>query len=147
MNIMSAGIHLSKGPLGVDRWSSFFMLTLYIPTQTREEDWPYAVTRMTAHFMCGLMSDLVICKCRQKMYGHTWHWMSLLRPGVIRQHKPNQTLSKRLYSKVAEMCFVNPVASLCDFTVHKIVLAYLLGTLCFQKHIHRGGRSARGYRV
>ena len=24
-------------------------------------------------------------------YGHTWHWMSLLRPGVIKQHKPNQT--------------------------------------------------------
>ena len=24
-------------------------------------------------------------------YGHTWHWMFLLRPGVIKQHKPNQT--------------------------------------------------------
>ena len=24
--------------------------------------WPYAVTRRTTHFMCGLMSDLVICK-------------------------------------------------------------------------------------
>ena len=26
-----------------------------------------------------------------KKYGHTWHRMSLLRPGVIKQHKPNQT--------------------------------------------------------
>ena len=48
----------------------------------------YANTRLTAHFMCGLMSDLVICKFRKK-YSHTWHWMSLLRPGVIKQHKPN----------------------------------------------------------
>ena len=26
-----------------------------------------------------------------KKYGHTWHRMSLLRPGVIKQHKTNQT--------------------------------------------------------
>ena len=26
-----------------------------------------------------------------KKYGHTWHRMSLLRPDVIKQHKPNQT--------------------------------------------------------
>ena len=31
---------------------------------------------LTAHFMCGLMSDLVICKLSK--YGHTWHRMSLL---------------------------------------------------------------------
>ena len=36
------------------------------------------------------MSDLMICTFRKK-YGHTWHRMSLLRPGVIK-HKPNQTL-------------------------------------------------------
>ena len=49
------------------------------------------ITRPTAHFMCGPMSDLLICKF---MYGHTWHRISLLRPGVIKQHKtnPNQTL-------------------------------------------------------
>ena len=45
--------------------------------------------RLTAHFMCGLMSDLVICKFWK--YGHTWHRMSLLRPGVIKQHKANST--------------------------------------------------------
>ena len=34
----------------------------------------------------GLMSDLVILQV-QKMYGYTWHRMSLLRPDVIKQHK------------------------------------------------------------
>ena len=52
--------------------------------------WPCAITRLTAHFMCGLMSDLVICKFRK--YGHTWHRMSLLRPGVIKQHKTKPLL-------------------------------------------------------
>ena len=48
-----------------------------------------AIPRLTAHFMCGLMSDLVVCK-PWKEYGHTCHWMSLLRPCVIKQHKPNR---------------------------------------------------------
>ena len=30
-------------------------------------------------------------------YGHTWHWMSLLRPGVIKQHKPNPLLCMGLF--------------------------------------------------
>ena len=34
--------------------------------------------------MCGLMFKLVICKFRKSM--------ALLRPGVIKQHKPNKTL-------------------------------------------------------
>ena len=29
--------------------------------------WPYAIARMIAHFMCALMSDLVVCKFRQSM--------------------------------------------------------------------------------
>ena len=38
--------------------------------------------------MCGLMSDLVICKHRKEyMYGYTRHWMFFLRLGVIKQHK------------------------------------------------------------
>ena len=31
---------------------------------------PYAITRLTAHFMCGLMSDLVICNFRKSMIIH-----------------------------------------------------------------------------
>ena len=49
--------------------------------------WSYGIIRLTAYFMCGLMSDLVLCKFR-KRYGHTWHRMSLLGPDVIKQHKP-----------------------------------------------------------
>ena len=44
------------------------------------------VTRLTAQCTCGLMSDLEIDKPR-KEYGQTWHWMSLLRPGGIKQHR------------------------------------------------------------
>ena len=33
-----------------------------------------------------MMSDLMACKLR-KDYGHTWHWMSLLKPGIIKQYK------------------------------------------------------------
>ena len=47
---------------------------------------PSAITSLTAHFTCGVMSDLMICK-HTKDYGHTSHQMSLLRPGVIKQHK------------------------------------------------------------
>ena len=80
--------------------------------------WPSVNTTLTAHFLCGLKSDLVICKlweedgwmdercfrpllCTVKAElgrgqpglmiweedCHTWHQMSLLRPGVIKQHK------------------------------------------------------------
>ena len=38
------------------------------------------------HFTFGLMSALVNCKLR-KEYGHTWRWISLLKPGVTYQHK------------------------------------------------------------
>ena len=72
----------------------------YIPTQSPEEDkrWPYAITRLTAHFMCGRMSDLVVCSlgtpafssisqsmCQKGwLYSRCpWYWMSLLGPGVV----------------------------------------------------------------
>ena len=59
------------------------MLTHTCPHKPRGNiEWPYAITRLTAHSICGRMSDLVMWK-----YGHTWHQMSFLRPGVIKQHK------------------------------------------------------------
>ena len=60
-------------------------LTGLIPTQTPEEDnsehtqlyvWP--------NVWSGDFAS-------SEKYGQTWHWMSLLRPGVIKQHAPNQT--------------------------------------------------------
>ena len=53
--------------------------------------WESAITRLTVHYICGLVSDLVICKHREEC-GHTWHGMSFLRPGVIKQHKPNTNI-------------------------------------------------------
>ena len=63
----------------------------FIPTQIGGRlKWSYAITRLTAHFMHGLMFDLVICKFRKKVckFGHTWHRMSLLIPDVVKQSKP-----------------------------------------------------------
>ena len=42
-----------------------------------------------SHFTCGLMSDLEMCRYWKKEYGHAWHTISLLRPGVIKRHKLN----------------------------------------------------------
>ena len=44
--------------------------------------WPYWTTRLTAHFMCGLMSHLMICKFRKSMVIHDiecsfWNQVSL----------------------------------------------------------------------
>ena len=45
------------------------------------------ITRLTAHFVWPDVwsADLHLFV---KKYGHTWHRMSLLRPDVIKQHKP-----------------------------------------------------------
>ena len=49
----------------------------------------------SSFYVCDWMSALVICKHR-KEYGHTWHWMSLLKPGVIKQHE-TQTQTTRIF--------------------------------------------------
>ena len=51
--------HLGRGRGGI-KWVCGLIHTHTIP-QGRLK-WPYAVTRQTTHLMCGLMSDLVICK-------------------------------------------------------------------------------------
>ena len=58
--------------------------------------WPSAIARLTVP-NTSLMSALVICKLR-KDCGYTWHWMSLLRPGNIKQHR---TLFKFFYITLA----------------------------------------------
>ena len=71
------------------------------------------ITRLTAHFMCGLMSDLLICKFIET-YGHTWHRMSLLRPGVIKPYetKPNHLVSPYISARTTEEDLKN--ADLCN---------------------------------
>ena len=58
--------------------------------------WPYAITWLTTHLMCGLMSDLVICKFTNSMVIHGtecsyWDQLSLCNTN---QTKPNQTKPK-----------------------------------------------------
>ena len=59
----------------------------YIPTQTPEKDYSahQRIFSLAVQLTCDLMSPLVIYT--QRECGHTWHWMSLLRPGVIKKHK------------------------------------------------------------
>ena len=57
-------------------------------TQTLRKIWvPICnhYTRLTINFTYDLMPELVTCKHRTE-YGHTWHWMSWLRLGVLKQH-------------------------------------------------------------
>ena len=61
----------------------------------------YAITRLTANFICGLIWWFASLE----KYGHTWHQMSLLRLGVLKQHKPNLVCARgsvdnRLYCAV-----------------------------------------------
>ena len=54
--------------LGGDKVS---MLTYtHTHTNPRRLKWSYAITWMTAYFICGLMSDRVICKLRKSMVIH-----------------------------------------------------------------------------
>ena len=77
-------------PSGVIKWA--WKSHKYIPTQTQRGrfKWPHAIIRLTANFKFGLMSDLGFCKFRTRMIIHGTK-CPLLRPGVINQHKPNQT--------------------------------------------------------
>ena len=64
--------------------------------------WPYAITRLTAHFVCVpdvWSGDLQV----YHKYDHAWHWMSLLRSGVIKQYK-----LKPLGAKVCMLAHMYP---------------------------------------
>ena len=49
---------------------------------------PTEITRLTTHFTCGLMSDVVMWKHGKKCC-HSWHWISLLRPSFIKHKTHN----------------------------------------------------------
>ena len=70
--------------------------------------WPSAITKLTAHLTCGLMSTLVILQAKKRV----WSYMTLngpyLRPGVIKQHK-TQTHTMRhtmivLHTMMSKFC-------------------------------------------
>ena len=69
------------------------MLTSIYPHKPLRK-WPYAITRLTAHFVYGLMSDLVICKFWKSMITHDtecpyWDQVSL---NNTNQTKPLQII-------------------------------------------------------
>ena len=64
-NLMCVSPDVSSVPI---KWVCGLIHTHTIP-QGRLK-WPYAITRRTTHFMCGLMSDLVICKFGTSMVIH-----------------------------------------------------------------------------
>ena len=53
--------------------------------------WSYAKSPGWQPTLCVAWCLICWFALAYKKYGHTWHRMSLLRPGVIKQHKPNQT--------------------------------------------------------
>ena len=69
--------------------------------------WPYAIARLTPHFMCGLTSHLVICKFRKSMVMHNtecpywntnptlshWSWPSLIHKAKWRWLPSNKQAS------------------------------------------------------
>ena len=65
----------------------------YIYTHTKPGGrlkWPYAKSPGWQPTLCAAWCPICWFALAYKKYGHTWHWMSFLRPGVIKQHKPNQ---------------------------------------------------------
>ena len=85
---------LTKRPLWVIKWVCQLIYTHTKPGGRLK--WSYAKSpgwQPTLYVAWCLICWLALA---YKKYGHTWHRMSLLRPGVIKQHKPNQTsLTKR----------------------------------------------------
>ena len=60
-----------------------------MPTQTPEEDFEVTICNHQTDSPLYTWPDVCVDLQVLKNYGHTWYWMCLLRPGVIKQHKPN----------------------------------------------------------
>ena len=68
------------------------MLTHIYPHKARGRlKWSYAKSPGWQPTLCVALCLICWFALAYKKYGHTWHRMSLLRPGVIKQHKLNQT--------------------------------------------------------
>ena len=67
---------VSCDPWGAIKW-------VCLPIHTRTNSWGSAIIRLTAHFICGLMSALVICMHRKERGHKKRHRMFLLKSGVM----------------------------------------------------------------
>ena len=61
---------LKQYHLGRVGWGRSILTHTYPHKPLRKIKWPSAITRLTPHFMYGLMSALVICKKRRSMVIH-----------------------------------------------------------------------------
>ena len=52
--------------------------------------WSYVITWLAAHFMCGLISDLMICKFRKSVVIHDTEWSLRVHTDVIKNTNPTQ---------------------------------------------------------
>ena len=79
-------------PLGLIKWVCYPLYTHTNPWGRSK--WPYAITRLTALFMCGLMSALVICNFRKSIVIHDteclyWDQVPLNNTKPTNQISPN----------------------------------------------------------
>ena len=73
-------------------WNKSEYVNPYIPTQTLEEYWSDHMQNHQADSPLYVWPDVWSADLHLFVKnGHTWHRMSLLRPDVIKQHKPNLT--------------------------------------------------------
>ena len=68
VSIVILGDNVSHArPTNLYRGDKVTVLTHTYPHKPLKKiKWPSAITMLTTHFMCGLMSDLVICKHRKE---------------------------------------------------------------------------------
>ena len=95
----------------------------------------FIITRLTAYFVWPDVwsGDLHV----YKKYGHTWHRMPLLRPGVIKQHKLNQST---FHDEHYTLKFSNDL-----FTVH---ITFIHSKQCIKKSwFHRWSYEETAYEV
>ena len=82
--------------------------------------WPYAITRVTVHLQPHVWSGGLQV---EKKFGRTWHWMSLLRPGLIKQHKPNLNGDNQCHTRghiaLVIFCLQSPAIMLATYTNKK----------------------------
>ena len=82
---------LVNSPLGVILHHVAFPLPWGFPLYPPSSKWPYLKSPGWQPTLCAAWCPICWFALACKKYGHTWHRMSFLRPGVIKQHKPNQT--------------------------------------------------------
>ena len=101
---------LSRAPSGVI--SEY--VNSCIPTHTSEEYWSdHMQTPGWQPILCVAWCLIWLFASLKEKYGHTWYRMSSLRPGVIKQHKPNQTYCLVHMKEMLVSSLCHPMSFMC----------------------------------